>query len=114
VPWWTLIGDVRPLDFWSVAEAHLAPLSTPTPIQLPIPDRFGHVRRPNVLTPFQVGHRPRHAKNAMHRPRGQLQPFHRIFQQLPVCGRQPAMLRHGRWALRLKPSQAERLRAVPQ
>lgn len=89
-------GGVKPLPLqWLQAGAkppsHLLLSPDLTPIQLPIANRLGQVQPLDRRFTGEIGNRPRHSQNPVHRACGQLQSLHRLFKQVAVSGGQRAV-----------------------
>ena len=59
-------------------------------IELPVADRFGHMRAKNIGAAGKIGDGPRHAQDAVHRTRGELQQINRVLQHRLIFGGEPA------------------------
>lgn len=61
------------------------------PVELAIADRFGDIRRLDLIVTRQIGDRARYAQNAMIGPRRQSEPIDRPLDQACPVRRRPAM-----------------------
>ena len=59
-------------------------------VAAPIPDRLRHVRPEDVVAAGQIGERPRHAQDPMHRARRELQQVDRVLEHRLVVRRESA------------------------